>query len=249
VSRRWRFGWVLTRMRQHFANELSLLSELSHDSVVALLGFVENAEDGIFWIVLSWEANGNIKEFVQSQDWVVPERISLIYDVVCGVEYLHSMNPPVCHGDLKSLNVLVSLKNRAIITDFGSARSQVQPGAKQDQNWLSAQPGSCGTLVTLTGPNYTLRWAAPEVLMHQQLGLASDIWAFGWICWEIMTGTIPFDDVQDIAVVLRVAQGDLPFVTSNEQISQVNSLCTLIAACWKMNPIERPTSVECADRI
>ncbi|KIO17100.1 hypothetical protein M407DRAFT_85297, partial [Tulasnella calospora MUT 4182] len=39
-----------------------------------------------------------------------------------GLEYLHSRKPPICHGDLKSLNILVSSSYRAIITDFGSAR-------------------------------------------------------------------------------------------------------------------------------
>lgn len=42
-----------------------------------------------------------------------------------------------------------------------------------------------GTFITLTGPVYTLRWAAPEVLKDEAFGLASDIWAFGWICWEV----------------------------------------------------------------
>ncbi|KIO24553.1 hypothetical protein M407DRAFT_51469, partial [Tulasnella calospora MUT 4182] len=50
-----------------------------------------------------------------------------IYDVSCGIQYLHIRNPPVRHGDLKSANILVNSRNRAVITDFGSARFLEDP--------------------------------------------------------------------------------------------------------------------------
>lgn len=40
------------------------------------------------------------------------------------------------------------------------------------------------TSIKLTGTGWTLRWAAPELLNGEQPDLASDIWAFAWICWE-----------------------------------------------------------------
>lgn len=57
--------------------------------------------------------------------------------------------------------------------------------ASRDASSALAQLGECGTFITLTGPVYTLRWAAPEVLEDEEFGLASDMWAFGWICWEV----------------------------------------------------------------
>ncbi|KAG8915742.1 hypothetical protein FRC01_003521 [Tulasnella sp. 417] len=249
-----------------FANELTLLSELRHENIIRCLGFVESAEERIAWIVLPWEANGNLREFVQSQDWAIPERLSLIHDVACGIEYLHSRTPPICHADLKSLNILVNSDNHAVITDFGSAR-KIQPSSTNEPRTQDppfkppllaerrispkrAQPlfqlKECGTFVTLTGPVYTLRWAAPEVLMDEKFGLASDIWAFGWICWEIMTGNIPFDDLRaDAAVILRVTQGALPIVATNEHISQVRALCGMMTRCWAMDPEQRPEASEC----
>ncbi|KIO28318.1 hypothetical protein M407DRAFT_71975, partial [Tulasnella calospora MUT 4182] len=222
-----------------FANELSLLSELRHENIILLRGFVESGEGRIAWIILPWEANGNLREFVQSQDWAIPERLSLIYDVACGIDYLHSRDPPICHADLKSLNILVNSQNHAVITDFGSAR-------KIEASQPLFQLKETGTFITLTGPVYTLRWAAPEILNDQKFGRASDIWAFGWICWEVMTGNIPFDDLRgDVAVILRVTQGNLPIVASNEHISQVRALCGVMTRCWAMDPAERPAAREC----
>ncbi|KAG8893931.1 LRR receptor-like serine/threonine-protein kinase fls2, partial [Tulasnella sp. 417] len=105
-----------------FAHEVNLLNELSHENVVKIIGFVEDAQDGVAWMVFNWEKNGNLREFVRSADWELPARVSLIDDVVKGLNYLHGRNPPICHGDMKSLNILVNSRLRAIITDFGSAR-------------------------------------------------------------------------------------------------------------------------------
>ncbi|KIO20720.1 hypothetical protein M407DRAFT_29659 [Tulasnella calospora MUT 4182] len=69
----------------------------------------------------------------------------------------------------------------------------------------------------MTGPAWTVRWAAPELLDGYLPGLASDIWALGWICWEAITGNFPFDKENDVAVVLRITKGDLPTVENDDQ--------------------------------
>ncbi|KIO16106.1 hypothetical protein M407DRAFT_34257 [Tulasnella calospora MUT 4182] len=110
-----------------FAHEANLLSELSHENVVKIIGFVEDVEHGVAWMVFTWEKNGNLREFVRSANWELPERVSLIGDVARGLSYLHGRHPPICHGDMKSLNILVKSEYRAVITDFGSARPSPSP--------------------------------------------------------------------------------------------------------------------------
>ncbi|KIO15835.1 hypothetical protein M407DRAFT_62415, partial [Tulasnella calospora MUT 4182] len=74
------------------------------------------------------------------------------------------------------LNILVSSLFRAIITDFGSARVE----ECQRINVVAT-----GNQLTLTGPAWSLRWAPPEVVNGDRLGLSSDIWSAGWVCWEV----------------------------------------------------------------
>ncbi|KIO32086.1 glycoside hydrolase family 5 protein [Tulasnella calospora MUT 4182] len=240
-----------------FVNELSLMAELSHPNIVKLIGFVEDMQKGDAWIVLPWEENGNVREFLQSGEWDIPERISLIQDVLKGVEYLQARQPPICHGDLKSLNILVNSSYHAVITDFGSARSK--PDADAEEQNASEIPGWAANddtaqrlappkiefnqttfELTLTGPSYTLRWAAPEVLAGEDNGLPSDMWAVGWICWEIVTGKLPFEELsQDQTVIKRVATGKLPAIREQAQLSHVLKLCGLISDCWISNPAGR----------
>lgn len=63
---------------QEFTHEVELMTELSHENIAQLIGFVENLDNGQAWIVLSWEPNGNLSEFLSTGEWEIPERISLV---------------------------------------------------------------------------------------------------------------------------------------------------------------------------
>lgn len=245
-----------------FANELRVLDRLSNPHIVELIGFVEDIENGIAWMVFPWEANGNIREFLRTGEWDIPERLSLIKDIATGIAYLHSRQPPIRHGDLKSLNILVNNSFRAVITDFGSARvmeevNDIEEGAADHHatpinhiGFQDDQPSEVNLSVsdnqlTLTGPSWSLRWAAPELLFSEQLVLASDIWAFGWICWEAVTDKYPFPDSGEGVITLMVIKGQLPSIYDDNQLSQIHQLCCLMIRCWSHDPKERPSAADC----
>ncbi|KIO30879.1 hypothetical protein M407DRAFT_68732, partial [Tulasnella calospora MUT 4182] len=163
---------------QTFANELHILDGLDHPNIVKIAGFVEDITNRIAWLIFPWEANGNVREFLLSGKWELAGRVSLVQDVASGLEYLHSRQPPIRHGDLKSLNILVNSDHRAVVTDFGSALIQ------SEARGFETSSGS--------GPGWSFRWAAPEILNEEKPCLASDIWAMGWIVWEVhMCGSDP----------------------------------------------------------
>ncbi|KIO24151.1 hypothetical protein M407DRAFT_26426 [Tulasnella calospora MUT 4182] len=208
------------------------------------------------WLIFPWEEHGNLKDFVALRDWEIPERISLIRDVARGVEYLHNRNPPICHGDLKSINILVTSECSAVITDLGSARriptkdsdAQITQTEKKALPALKFEATFCASTntMTLTGNEYTLRWAAPELLMNEGPSLCSDIWALGWIFYEVMTNSVPFQHVQqDSLIVIQVMNGDLPSVTDHARMSLMTRLCSLMIGCWSVDPSERPTAEYC----
>lgn len=78
---------------QKMTHEINLLSKLSHCNIVKLVGFVEDVKEGIAWIIFPWESNGNLREFAQSANLEVPERISLVCDLMaCWNEGLTSIH-------------------------------------------------------------------------------------------------------------------------------------------------------------
>ncbi|KAG8901146.1 hypothetical protein FRC00_008799 [Tulasnella sp. 408] len=170
-------------------NELSIMATLSHPNIIHLIGFVEDIDKGNAWIIVPWEANGNVREFLQSGEYDIPERVSLIQDVASGLEYLHTRQPPICHGDLKSLNILVNSSYQAVITDFGTARIKRSIATLEQENQLASPhqvPVTGNDLNEAAGSKPPeIEWAAPEVMGGEEPNFPSDMWAIGWICWEV----------------------------------------------------------------
>ncbi|KIO21329.1 hypothetical protein M407DRAFT_29047 [Tulasnella calospora MUT 4182] len=256
-------GMDVRKFSNEFVHEVEILAGLSHENVVRLIGFIEQLEQGEAWIVLSWHPNGNVRDFLPTGDCEIPERISLIKDTFEGLTYLHSRKPPICHGDLKSLNILVSPSYRAIITDFGSARGlnvladsvtledrdPVTRGNPTEEE-ATIQIRATGYQLTLTGPAWSLRWASPEVLSGANPNLPSDVWSAGWICWEIMTNEFPFPELNSqTGIVVAVVHGKLPSTRDDAQLSQITRLCSLMTDCWKFDPENRPDVAECRNEV
>ncbi|KAG8987776.1 proteasome regulatory particle base subunit, partial [Tulasnella sp. 427] len=65
------------RVLARFTREIKLVSDLDDENIVKIIGFVEHFEEGVLWMVFPWEKNGNLREFVRSANWELPERISL----------------------------------------------------------------------------------------------------------------------------------------------------------------------------
>lgn len=179
-------------------------------------------------------------------------------------------------------NVLVNSNLRAIITDFGSAHHPVTNGVnvrtERAENEPQPEPPIEATFclstntITLTSVHYTTRWAAPELLNGSDSSLASDIWALGWVAYEVrknpmshliqeprlrkfaskqvMTNYIPFQDVKGEAkVIIRVVRGDLPSISNDTRMLLIKALCSLVTQCWNIEPSKRPAAEECRKSI
>ncbi|KAG8914974.1 hypothetical protein FRC00_009131 [Tulasnella sp. 408] len=249
---------------QAFANELQLRSKFNHENIIKLVGFVENRSSKIAWLVSPWMTNGNVREFLRSRHYEIPERVSLRALI-----------------NRHQLNILVNSENRALITDFAWARPiGMTPPRSTDHRMLASaedeilklgqnllpgkslniedSPQSSGatfpgtateTEITLPRPALSLRWAAPELLFGNIPNLASDIWAVGWLCWEIITANSPFPLDQLPTIIVRIMKGDLPRLDDESQFSSTPSLRRLMENCWRNDARERPTATACKDKI
>lgn len=102
----------------------------------------------------------------------------------------------------------MSSSYRAVINDFGSARDRrsLAPEKKgtESAGAQAREDAAAGSIspkvqfndltmeLTLTAPKSSLRWTAPEVLNHGILDLPSDIWALGWVSWEVSLARFGF---------------------------------------------------------
>ena len=137
--------------------------------------------------------------------------------------YLFSQR--IIHGDLATRNCLISSDFRVKIADLGIGHDLY--GGDYYDNGSQLLP---------------IRWMPPELLVSSEEGpqfsLASDVWSFGVVCWEVYTyARLPYEDLTDEEVLKDVSNGIiLPVPSEGCPIS----LYAIMQDCWKRSPEDRP---------
>ncbi|KNZ73294.1 Light-sensor Protein kinase [Termitomyces sp. J132] len=158
----------------------------------------------------------------------------VVHDVVSGIEYLHKNG--VVHGDLKSVNILVTDSERACLADFGLSYVTDASGLKG--HLLSSNHAEGGTA----------GFEAPELvdpdIEFSRRTKASDIYAFGMVCYEMFTGERPFSKVKPVALITRIMRGQHPEKPRGELYEErglTDDIWLLMKRCWNRVPDDRPT--------
>ncbi|XP_054568921.1 mitogen-activated protein kinase kinase kinase 21 isoform X1 [Eptesicus fuscus] len=144
-----------------------------------------------------------------------------------GMLYLHEEAVvPILHRDLKSSNILLLEKiehddmcNKTLkITDFGLARE-----------WHRT------TKMSAAG---TYAWMAPEVIKSSLFSKGSDIWSYGVLLWELLTGEVPYRGIDGLAVAYGVAVNKLTLPIPS---TCPEPFAKLMKECWQPDPHIRPS--------
>ncbi|KAF7362805.1 hypothetical protein MVEN_00630300 [Mycena venus] len=223
---------------EKFAQEALVWRYLKHPNILPFLGVDATTFPSPTMAMLSpWMTRGSVLNYMVENSPVSRYAISLINDVIQGLEYLHSQN--VVHGDLCGRNILLNDRG-ACLTDFGLVAF-----IELDTSMKS---------VSSSG---STRWMAPELLLSNaerpfRRTPASDIWAFGCIWTE---GQSPFVDMTDGGLVVALSKGDpnvAPYKTKpcdKSGVPMPERLWELVQQCFKFGPAERPAVEIIADSL
>ncbi|KAJ6487845.1 kinase-like domain-containing protein [Mycena sanguinolenta] len=205
-----------------FGREALIWRQLSHPNLLPFFGlyYLETR----LCLVSPWLSNGHVLQFLENASPDI-DRVSLMFDVAMGLEYLHAKH--VVHGDLKGMNILVTPSHRACVADFGLSFIVNRSTLRFTHSTASYSGG-------------TARYLAPELLLgEKQSHYGSDIYAFACVCYEILTGKAPFFElVWDATVILKVLAGTRP--SRPETIPFDDSLWLLLLDCWNAQACDRP---------
>lgn len=162
--------------RGQFRNEVSLLSRLHHKNLVRLEGFCDDGGQQI--LVYEYMKLGNLHDLLHGNvqgkhvtlDWY--KRLEIAVNVAQGLDYLHSFaHPPVIHRDVKPSNILLDDNLVAKVADFGISKETIE----------------MGTHVS-TRPVGTAGYWDPQYFLRLQLTAASDVYSYGIVLLELITG-------------------------------------------------------------
>ncbi|XP_052135504.1 probable LRR receptor-like serine/threonine-protein kinase At3g47570 [Oryza glaberrima] len=143
-------------------------------------------------LILEYMANGNLESWLHPKVQKHRQRrplglgsiIQIATDIAAALDYLHNWcTPPLVHCDLKPSNVLLDEDMVAHVSDFGLAK------------FICNHPSGLNSLSSIAGPRGSVGYIAPEYGMGCQISTAGDVYSYGVILLEMLTGKHPTDDM------------------------------------------------------
>jgi serine/threonine-protein kinase len=167
-----------------FRHEARSVAQLTHPNIVSVID--RGQESGSEFIVFEFVDGENLKDLIVRSGPVPLRRaVEIAVDVADGLSFAHKHG--LVHRDVKPQNVLLSNGGAVKVTDFGIARSlEVDHGMTQT-----------GTVVG------TGEYLSPEQASGGVVSPATDVYSLGVVLWEMLTGRVPFEGDNFVAVALR----------------------------------------------
>ncbi|XP_013881366.1 receptor-interacting serine/threonine-protein kinase 4 [Austrofundulus limnaeus] len=185
-------------------------------------------------LVMEYMETGSLENLLATELLPWELRFRIIHETAVGMNFLHCMNPPLLHLDLKPANILLDAHYHVKISDFGLAR----------WNGLSraddiSRDGFCGTIAYLP----------PESIIEKDRvsDTKHDIYSFSIVIWGILTQKKPYQGENSILqLMVKVVKGVRPDLNAipRSRPSTCAGFLSLMQRCWATNPNDRPSFQE-----
>lgn len=179
------------------------------------LGITQHPETKKYVIVIEFAQNNDLHYFLSKKantlSWL--EKLRLLYKISIGLNLIHQRK--IIHRDLHSGNILISQNNEPAIADLGISK----PVNELSDSIYGIIP-----------------YIAPEVFKERKFTEYSDIYSFGMIIWEVISGRRPFSDRKhDEYLILNILDGLRPKIPNNIP----HELVEFMEICWHRDPKKR----------
>ncbi|XP_065831051.1 uncharacterized protein [Oscarella lobularis] len=215
-----------------FLQEAFIHAQFFHPNVVQLVGMV--TVDDPLMMVMECMENGTLQQYIQKHNGSrVPIRLhpafppgtsslfAMAHDIASGMTYLEAKN--FVHGALTSSSIFVSVSGACKISNFGASL----------KHYMRKEKDAPFRLIHLP-----VRWSAPEVLENSHFSIASDVWSYGIVLYELWTlGAKPYEYLSNIKVSEQVRSGYRLPCPSNCPAHVHETMLD----CWNSNPTDRPS--------
>src|SRR5215469_2502300 len=209
-----------------FTREAQVLASLNHPNIAAIYGVEERA------LVMELVEGPTLAERIERGRIPLDEALAIARQIAEALEYAHERG--VIHRDLKPANIKISPEGRVKVLDFGLAKAvsgepaAVDPISSPTLTMRSTQPG------VILG---TAAYMSPEQARGQNVDRRADIWAFGVILFEMLTGRQLFPGRTVSDTLAHVLKGDIDLTGIPAEIRPV------LERCLRRDPLLRWRSI------
>ncbi|KAM1329083.1 hypothetical protein ACFX15_012711 [Malus domestica] len=225
------------RKEKEFLNEIGTIGHVCHPNVLSLVGCC--IDNGLY-LIFHFSSKGSVASLLHDEDWPPMDwktRYKIAIGTARGLHYLHKgCQRRIIHRDIKSTNILLTLDLEPQISDFGLAK------------WLPSQ-WTHHSIAPIEG---TFGHLAPEYYMHGIVDEKTDVFAFGVILLELISGRKPVDGshqslhswakpILNIGEIERLVD---PRLRGAYDVTQLKRLAFAGSMCIRASPTWRPSMTE-----
>jgi hypothetical protein len=171
------------QMNEEFEREIVFMRTIRHRNIVLFLGAGKFSEDNIPFLVTEFMENGSLRDILENMsiELSYEQRVAFALNAANGMHFLHCLEPPRIHRDLKSPNLLVSSCWTVRVADFGLGRPVPQATGRRSTKKGKMSDGGllpllqCNPDLSFQGIG-TCRWRAPEITLRMDYGTAVDVY-------------------------------------------------------------------------
>lgn len=214
---------------QRFKQELILARQVTDRNIIRIFDLGE--AQGIKFITMEYVEGQSLYDILRKQGKVpVPEAVEIMRQMLRGLEAAHREG--IVHRDLKPGNIMRDAQGRIVVMDFGLARSIGGDGMTRTGAMLG-----------------TMEYMSPEQAQALEVDARSDLYTVGLICYELLTGKMPYHADSAVASLLKRMQ-ERAVPPSDWDASIPQSISELVSRCLERDPAQRWQSAqEIIDRI
>ena len=182
-----------------FEREAKVLAQLNHPGIAAIHGVEDRA------LVMELVPGPTLADRIKQGPIPPAEVEQILRQIADALEYAHERG--VIHRDLKPANIKIDPDDKVKILDFGLAKALVDPGSS-----IAGDPTNSPTVTVTMGGTVagtilgTAAYMAPEQARGKKVDKRADIWAFGVVAWEMLTGERLFQGEDTVQVLSRVLE-------------------------------------------
>ena len=209
---------IAQKMTEQINREIEIMYKINHPHIIKLINHFE--DDQNLYLIMELGAKGQLFSLLNKYRHGFDQTRAAQYmrEIISAVKYLHSFDPPIIHRDIKPENILLDENGRCKLADFGWS-NYVNPN--------KVRVTFCGT------PEYL----APEMVNKIGHDTSVDIWALGVLCFELLTGKLPFNGRNNKELFSNIGALNI-----NWPENDLNPLAkNLIIKILKKSPKERPS--------
>ena len=197
-----------------FTREAQVLASLNHPNIAAIYGVEERA------LIMELVEGPTLAERIEQGPMQLEEVLPLVRQIAEALEYAHDRG--VVHRDLKPANIKITREGGAKVLDFGLAKAltlEPIPGDAAASPTLTMQETLAGTLIG------TAAYMPPEQARGQAVDRRADIWAFGVVLYEMLTGRRLFTGATVTDTLAAVLKGEIDLGAVPAQVRPVLERC------------------------